>query len=270
MNYQCRLEIMDRDGWRKTFQVEKAIVYIGSDPGDDIVLDRLRGSGVGSRHIQLIAPSVSGGPYRLVNLGDTDITVGPESAGAERTVSPRSFAAIADGETLRLGDFRIAFRSAEYPAFVGTPGAQAAIATPGAAPILGSSRGAIGLRLALPSNQLLVDHPLAGSVIVANQGDKAGVQFLLQVDGLAAESYEIGPGPLLFPGAEKAVPLRLVHTRGPRPAAGVHRLTIHATAPDAYPGDSAAISQDIVVAPHYAHSIRLGQAGQAVEAIGNA
>ena len=105
MNHQYRLEITDRDGWQKIFQVEKAIAYIGSDPGDDVFLDRMRGGGVAPRHIQLIAPTATGGAFRLVNLGDGEVTVGAEGSYGARPVAPRSFATIADGETPAAGRF---------------------------------------------------------------------------------------------------------------------------------------------------------------------
>lgn len=172
-------------------------------------------------------------------------------------MAPRSFASIADGETLRLGDFRLVFRAEDQLQPMSAGNGSYARATAAAAPAQQSSSGAIGLRLSLPSGQISADYPLSGSVIVSNQGGKPGVQFRLDVEGFGAESYELGPGPLLFPGAEKAVPLRLTHTRVSRPAAGAHVLTVRATAPDAYPGDFATVSQEIIVLPFYAHTIRL-------------
>ena len=50
-----QVEVVDRDGWRKAFPLEKHIVHIGSDPRNDVVLDSRRGAGVAARHLQLIA-----------------------------------------------------------------------------------------------------------------------------------------------------------------------------------------------------------------------
>ncbi len=261
MNQAFSLEITDRDGWQKSYPISRAILYIGSDPGDDIVLDRMRGSGVSPRHIQLIAPAPGAGAYRLVNLGDAEVSVG---APAPRAVAPRSFAPLTDGDVLRLGDFTLVFRegqpgramvtaSAALPAASLSTAGLPALAQPG----LASASSAIGLRLSLPTAQLWSDRPIAGAVVVSNLGAKPGVQFRLEVEGLPADCCEVGPGPLLFPGAEKAVPVRIVHSRRPDPPAGARRFTIRASAPDAYAGEAAVVTQEIMVMPFYSHTLRL-------------
>jgi hypothetical protein len=87
-------------------------------------------------------------------------------------------------------------------------------------------------------------------------GDKPGVQFRIQLLGLRSDCYEMGPGPILFPGAEKQVPLRIHHPRGPDPAAGEYRITVRVSAPDAYPGQRAEAAATIRVAPFYLHALR--------------
>ena len=77
------------------------------------------------------------------------------------------------------------------------------------------------------------------------------------VDGLDPACLEIGPGPLLFPNAEKEVPFRVHHPRSPKPPAGDYRLRIRATAPAAYPGESAIVTQMIHVLPYYSHRVRV-------------
>lgn len=260
MNQAVTLEITDRDGWQKVYPVARAILYIGSDPGDDIVLDRMRGAGVAPRHLQLIAPAPGGGAYRLVNLGDSDVAVGSPTL---RAVPPRSFAPLADGDLLRLGDFTLVFRDTQpaHALIAGPSSAQMAPPAMALATVPVASQAAastaIGLRLALPTAQLWPDRPIAGAVVISNLGAKPGVQFRLEVDGLPADCYEVGPGPLLFPGAEKAVPVRIVHSRRPDPPAGPRMFTIRASAPEAYAGEAAVVSQEIAVMPYYSHSLRL-------------
>jgi len=254
-----QVEVVDRDGWRKAFPLEKHIVHIGSDPRNDIVLDGLRGAGVAPRHLQLIALSANPG-YRLVNLGDGDILLGESGEGV---LAPRSATDIADGTVLRVGDFTLHFCCGE-----GAPVGEAAAAGKAAAGVVGDARppgamGAaassqvIGLRLVLPQTQLEPDRPIDGAVMVRNLGDKPGVQFKLAVEGLHPDCYEIGAGPLLFPNAEKETFFRLSHPRSPCMSAGDHRFTVRATAPGAYPGESAVISQTIHMALFYHHSLRL-------------
>jgi hypothetical protein len=276
MNQRNRFDIIDRDGWRREFPFDKAIVYIGSDPGDDVCLEPHHGGGVMPRHLQIIAPASTGGMYRMVNLGDADVFVG---AAADRSVPPRSFANLSDGEGIQVGDFRLTFRAGDamltlgpggraYAPPTGVTGAAVANGAPAFGVLLAAPAGsgrtsaAIGLRLSLPSAQLAPDRPLVGSILVSNLGEKPGVQFRLEAEGLEPDCLEIGPGPLLFPGAEKAISLLVRHSKRSAPPAGVHRLVIKASAPEAYPGDSMTITQDIQVLPYLRHTLRLEIPGQ--------
>jgi hypothetical protein len=276
MNQHNSFEITDRDGWRREFPFEKAIVYIGNDPADDVCLDPRHGGGVMPRHLQLIAPASVGGLYRMVNLGDAAVYLG---AASDRAVQPRSFANLSDGDAIQVGDFHLVFRSGDAMLTLG-PGGRACTlpvsptgasatysATPSGAVLAGpASSGrasaAIGLRLSLPSAQLAPDRPLLGTILVSNLGEKPGVQFRLEAEGLEPDCYEIGPGPLLFPGAEKAVSLLVRHSKRPTPPAGIHRLVIRASAPEAYPGDSMTVTQDLQVLPFLKHTLRLELPGQ--------
>jgi hypothetical protein len=119
----------------------------------------------------------------------------------------------------------------------------------------------IGLRLNLPQTQLGLDKPIDGTVVVRNWGAKTGVQFKLEADGLDPACLEIGPGPILFPNAEKEVSFRVHHPRAHRPPAGDYRLRIRATAAAAYPGESAVVTQMIQVLPYYSHKVRVVSTG---------
>ena len=135
-------------------------------------------------------------------------------------------------------------------------------APPMAAPASAASPNAlsgdsIGLRLQLPQTILTLDAPLEGTVVVRNAGNRPGAQFRLEIQGLPAECCEIGPGPILFPNAEREVPFHLTHTHQATPPAGDTQLLIRATAPDAYPGQVAMVTQTIQVAPFYQHSLIL-------------
>lgn len=233
------VEVTDRDGWRKSFPLLKAIVYIGSDPRSDIVLEAARGGGVGRRHLQLISVG-SGAGYRLINMGETEVRLG---ANRETGLAPRAFVELSPGTQVFVGDFTLNF--------AGEPQAASASAA-------GSTNSrSIGLSLNLPQTQLGPAQPLAGSVVVLNQGDKTGAQFKMEIDGLDPACLEIGPGPILFPNAEKEVFFRVQHPRAARPPAGDYRLRIRATAPAAYPGESAFVSQMIQILPYYSHKVRV-------------
>ncbi|HXF60467.1 MAG TPA: hypothetical protein VNK95_02550, partial [Caldilineaceae bacterium] len=153
--------------------------------------------------------------------------------GAGSVVAPRSSAEIASGDLMKMGDFTLIFHGGEVYS------------------------GVMKLSLEMASTTLGLDRPLEGALRIHHVGNKAAVQFKIELEGLEPEGYEIGPGPVLFPNAEKEVPFRLIHTKRPYPPAGAHRITFHVTAPDAYPGERASISQELQVAPFYRHKMRV-------------
>jgi hypothetical protein len=79
----------------------------------------------------------------------------------------------------------------------------------------------------------------------------------MELEGWPSDQYDIGPGPILYPNAEKEVFFRLRHPRGPDLPAGKHRICVRALAPQAYPDQSVEVSQEIEVLPFYSHTLRL-------------
>ncbi|NLE44891.1 MAG: hypothetical protein GX620_09235 [Chloroflexi bacterium] len=281
------IEVVDRQGWRKTFRVDKAIVRIGSESGNDIVLEPWRGAGLSSHHMQLIClPQADGLRRRLVNLGEAVVVVRRDG---ERTVEPRSVADLEVGDELSVGDFTITYHgddaeSAPHTApasgegMPSTPQAGAE-SGPTSAVVAGhpvptdtsqdvpASREAaarhgqpysavIGLELHLEGQEIAPGDSLAGTVIVRNLGERTGAQFKLTVEGLDSGFYELGPGPILFPGAARELPIVFHHPRS-TVSAGEHEVRVIATAPEAYPGDRAEAIEKIIVMPYYAHAVHL-------------
>lgn len=259
MNGQGTVEITDKEGWRKDFALSKSLVHIGSDPRNDVVLETWRGGGVSQRHLQLIAAPGQEQRYRAVNLGDSDVRL--EGSGG-RLLKPRSAVEIGDGERVRLGDFLLVFRlggPVAAPAARPAPTREAVAAGVAPAPARPSvevASSVIGLTLSMPHTTLSPERPLDGSVSIQNLGDGPGVQFKLELTGLDADCYEIGPGPILFPGVAKDVRLRLHHPRGPGLPAGPHQIRIRATA-DEYPGEVVSVVQEIQIQPFYSHDLHL-------------
>lgn len=238
------VEIVDRDGWSKILPLQKPLIYIGGEGRNDIVLEASRGEGVVARHLQLVAAQDSAAGYRIVNLGDTELALG--QAG-ERRLLPHSALDIADGDCLRLGEFVLTFHLS------GLAAARPTSAVPGS----GSASGSMRLRVSLPSKELGSASPLEGEILVRNAGRVPGAQFRLELQGLDEDCYEMGSGPILFPDVEKGVHLRLFHPQRSGMPAGPHEIVIRATAPDAYPGESVTLSQEIEIRPFYRHSLRL-------------
>jgi hypothetical protein len=236
--------VTDRDGWRKEYPLTKNIIHVGCASNNEIVLDNAHGAGVAPRHVQVIATPQGA---RIVNIGNTPITVG---ATARNSAPPLAVIDIPSGEIIRIGDYTLTIR---------TEGSNGNIPMAG----LGSGAGAtssgqvIGLRASFSKTQLYPDKALEGSVLVRNLGDKSGAQFKLEIEGLDPDCYEIGPGPVLFPGAEKPVSLRLLHSKRCKPPAGEFRFQIRAIAPTAYPEASATITQVIYIMPYYRYQLHL-------------
>lgn len=244
MDLGNHVEIVDRDGWRKEFPLQKPLLYIGSEAGNDIVLQASRGGGVVARHLQLIAAQGNTAGYRAVNLGDTELALGQAE---ERRLLPHSAMDIADGDRLRLGEFVLTFYL----------GGVAAVGPTIAAPGSEGASVSMRLRVSLPRKELDAATPLEGLITVRNAGRMPGVQFRLELEGLDEDCYEMGSGPILFPNVEKGVYLRLYHPQRPGLPVGPHKIVIRATAPDAYPGESVTVSREVEILPFYRHSLRL-------------
>ena len=243
MAQESRIEIINKMGWRKEFVVDKPIVQIGRDARNDLVLDDGMENGIAPRHAQLLPSSVNRQGLRLINLSDKDILVYAQGGKTEvsqllsrppsATVTPRSSGEIGSGDLIKMGDFSLVFQGGV------------------------TYSGVVKLNVEMSSRALGLDRPLTGVLSIHHVGNKAAVQFKIELEGLDPDSYEIGPGPVLFPNAEKQVSFRLTHPKRPYPLAGAHQITFHVSAPDAYPDERATVSTEIQVAPIYRHKMRV-------------
>ncbi|MEW5959690.1 MAG: hypothetical protein AB1801_18345 [Chloroflexota bacterium] len=237
MNDQSMIEVIDRTGWRKEYVLTKAIIYIGCDARNDIILEKERGSGVDPLHAQLIHLA-NGQGVRLVNLGSAGILLG---AAGDQTLGPHSPMELVDGQILKLGEFTLIFHTGR--------------AAPGAT-LPASAQQRLGLNLFLPQTRLAPHQSLEGMVLVRNLGDRSGVKFKVELEGLEPTCFEIEPGPILPSGGEKEVSFAIFH-RGRQPLAGDYQLIFRVTAPTAYPAEQVTATQTIQVLPFYRHTLRL-------------
>lgn len=285
------IEVLDKEGWRQQVVLPaQRLIQIGSAEQNDVVLAPGRGTGVAPRHLQLLELPTATDPtdapprFRLINLTDQGVAqVTPAAEGERQRLLPRSTADVGDGAQVRVGDFELVLHLAA-PAAAAAAEAQAAVATRTQAPAARAeaveeapaasgpqpaadvhASANIGIELDLPDTQLELDHALEGTVTVRNQGDQPGVQFWLSLEGLDPQAYEMGPGPILFPNAERQVLLRLSHPREPYPPAGPHQITVRAIAPAAYPDQAAEASQTIQIAPFYRHELHIRPAAESRE-----
>jgi hypothetical protein len=243
MAQESRLEVINKLGWRKDFVIDKPIVQIGRDARNDLVLDDGFENGIAPRHAQMLPSTVNSQGMRLVNLSDNDILVYAQGGKSplnetlarppSATITPRSSGEVASGDLVKLGEFSLLIHGGAAYSEV------------------------VKLNLEMPSRNLTLDRPLTGVLGIHHLGNKAAVQFRIELEGLDPDCFEIGPGPVLFPNAEKQVNFRLVHPKRPYPLAGAHQITFHVSAPDAYPDERATVSTEIQVAPVYRHKARV-------------
>jgi len=247
------VEVTDKSGWRKLYSLEKTIIYVGSDPQNDIVLDTIHGQGVAPRHLQLVMAGDSSSPYRAVNVGDSGIVL---QNAENKNLPPRTTAEIHDGEQIQMGDFVLDFHLSKE-SLIQAPVQGVSLKSGFPQVDLDRSTNLIGLRIAFPGTILSLERPLEGVIIVCNGGNASRAQFHLDLEGLASEHYEMGAGPILYPQAEKTVRLCLYHPKQPQPPAGRHTIKVHATAPAAYPGVKATAVKEIEIQPYYRHELRI-------------
>jgi hypothetical protein len=248
MAVQSRIRVTDKDGWQQEFVLDKVLAYIGSAPGNDIVLPIDRGAGVAARQAQLVALAGEEPRFRVVNLGASEVRL----ASQDEPLAPRAVGIVGDGDELQLGDFCLSFQ-------LGDGGSTSPSERGSGVPPAGAASrrsGDIGLTFHLPQSVLEAELPIEGTITVHNLGDKPGVQFRIELSGFPADCCEMGPGPILFPGAEKQVPLRIRHPQRSDPVAGEHEIRVRVSAPDAYPGQRAEAAQTVRVAPFYRHALR--------------
>ncbi len=255
MNQHNRLEIINREGWRREYPLEKGIIHIGNASTNDIVLDNRYGTGVAPFNAQIISAANGNNPvYKLVNLGETNIAVGAEG---QENLTPGSVLILVDKQSFILGEFTLVFYSGSqsYQNYNNIAPATTASSRPTSiSPAIGTQ--SIGLKLSMPSTRLAPNQSLEGMATVSNLGQRTGVRFDLELEGLEPDCYDIAPGPMLSSGAEKEVLFRL-HHHGEKPLAGDWRIVIRATASKTYPGEQAVASQIIHVLPCYNYRLRL-------------
>ncbi len=225
-----KIEVINPEGWRRDFPMTKTILYVGSAPGADIVLPS---SEVAPRHLQFVPSTTNKIGYRLINLGATPVAVQGVAGGEPKIAAARGSLELSEGDRVEIGGYGLVFHGGDV------------------------TSAQIQARLEVPNPRLTLDQPLEGALYIRNGGDKAGVQFVVEVQGIDSRFVQVESGPVLFPGMEKRVAFRISHPHTAAPAAGDQPINFVVTAPEGYPGETAIASQVITVAPFFAHKVRL-------------
>lgn len=246
-----QVQVVDNTGWARTYRLNETVTQIGSDPGNDIVLDARRGD-IMARHVQIVRWPDAGDMCRLVNLSAAPIALaGPGG----RTVAPRAAADLHSEDAFILGAFTLTLSAGDL-------GLQS----------IGSERTAItnrsgqfiGLELILPASRLGPGQVLEGEVVIRNLGESEPAQCELDLEGLPEDCYQIESAPVVCPGGEERIRLRIYH-RYTRPLAGWRQIVLRARAPRAYPAEEAAAACRLQVLPCRRHTMRLLLPGQSAE-----
>ncbi len=236
--------VTDKDGWTKQFPIKRNLLHLGSSPHNDVVLEPARGAGVSPRHIQIL-PNPATGKYRVVNLSQADVDADGQA------LPPRAFIDFDTGRTLHVGEFKVQIQGEAKVIQAGSRARNVG------AKQQTQSSDKIGAQLSLAHRQLSPTMVIEASLLIMNLGNEGNVQFQIGVEGLPEDSIEIGPGPILFAGAEKRVPIEISHPRSSETLAGPLRLRVYVSAPESYPGELTVITETIEVMEFLDHAVVL-------------
>ena len=174
------LTVIERNGWKKPYKFEKAVVRIGSAPANDI---QLSSPGIIPIHLQVMHALETPGSCKVLNLGPAAQLV---SGGKESSIESYTTVDVRDGDELVLGEYRILFH------------------LPLSSGLIMSSRQ-IAASLSVGDAILHSDIPTTGFLRLQNLGTSPNCQFQVNVNGLSEECFQIDPPPILYPGAEEEV-----------------------------------------------------------------
>jgi len=225
------LKVTEVNGWSKVIDLKKAITRIGSAPTADI---QLPSNSIAPLHLQILSdPDLPTG-CRVVNMaGELEVW----NNGSAFPFSPFATHNISDKDEIQLGEYRLAF------------------SLPFSAAILRSSTS-IEASLTFSDSLLQPGLPLDGLLLVKNTGGRDACQFQVTLSGLPEDCCRIDPIPLLYPGAQEEVRIRLFHNIT-YPPPGLHELLLAVNAPLDYPGEEFVIRQGIYVAPVFRQTLEV-------------
>jgi|GEM_PF-1971140 len=225
------IKIVDINGWSKLFEVKKAITQLGSASTVDI---QLLTNSIAPLQLQILAnPSLPTG-CRIVNMSEM---LEVRRNNSEFQLESHKFFDINSGDELQLGEYKLVF----------------------VLPLTAVQQQAsniIGATIVFQDTILQPYLSLDGLLTIKNCGKKDACQFQVEIAGLPEDCCRIDPIPLLYPGAQEDVRIRLFH-KICYPQAGYQNLLISVKAPETYPGEAVVIRQGIYVAPVFSHTIEI-------------
>jgi len=217
------LKITDENGWSKSVKLTKAITLVGRAITCDIQLNSIK---IPLIQMQILCSTDLPTGCRLVNLSDSVVV---SSNGVPATIDQFASYDVRHQDEMGLGDYHILFELPLSTNFV-------------------QKTSSMEAALSFSNAVLRPEFPLEGKLIVTNVGKRKETQFQVDLQGLPPDCYLIDPIPLLYPGAQEEIRLRLFH-KLLYPEVGIHPIFIIVTAPNSYPGEELSIAQNIYVLP---------------------
>lgn len=225
------ITIIEKNGWEKVVNVEKAVTRVGSASSCDI---KLASPNISPVHLQIIYDRQNPGSCKVLNFGPAFVL---SSHGAETTVESYATQEARDGDVISIAEYRLRF---QMPLTTG---------------LLASSLQ-ISATLQIKDPVLRLEAPTVATLRLKNLGNNPNCLLQVSISGLAAEHYQLDPLPILYPGAEEDVRIRFFH-RQESPPAGFLTITLLVTAPASYPGEQVIIQQGLYVTPVLKTALRL-------------
>lgn len=218
-----KLNIVEENGWAKSITIQKTITRVGSASSNDVCL---YSDQVAPLQLQILSSPDLPSSCRVVNLAN-ELTV--YHHGAPSVLPTYCTADMRDGDELEIGAYRLIFE------------------LPLASSILRTS-SSMEASITFPNAVLSMDYPLEGRLTIKNTGSQKNCQFRVTIRGLPADCYQVDPIPLMYPGAQEEVRLRLFH-RITHPEAGFRDVMVVINAPASYPGEELVIRQGVYITP---------------------
>ena len=225
------LLIVEQNGWSKPVKVERAITRIGSDPLNDI---QLQSANIAAVHLQVLYSSDVPSSCKVVNLA------GEITARISRDTCQLAKYAVVDicnGDEILLGNYWITFR------------------LPLSADVI-QSASKIDAALSFADAVLRPEVATIGVLTIKNAGQQPACQFQVELNGLPSDCYQIDPIPLMYPGAQEEVRIRLFH-RALYPPAGLQQVILKISAPESYPSEELIIRHGVYVTAVFKQALEL-------------
>ena len=226
-----KITITQANGWTKLFEPTKAISLVGSADFADI---HLSSSSISPIQIQILSDRQFPTGIRVVNLdGQTKVN----TIQGSFLLEPFAVHDISEDDEIALGEYLLKFQPTQvFPQR--------------------NSASHIQAQVKFPDTVLQPNLDLTGYLVITNAGEKDACQFNVMLDGLPQDCYQLDPVPMLHPGGQEEVGVRLFH-RKTSPPAGNLDLVLTISAPNSYPGEAYKLKHSLYVTPDFSQSLEI-------------